>query len=170
MNAGRGPRLIDLMGIVLGYVLAAVLVRALFPSAARDPGSARVFVVLLLEYAWMGLAMSGPVVLAIDRREDRGPLGPPRYTWAERSWLVIGMYWIALTLLIAPARLRPDPRLGAMPVVGALLLVGGVAYAGAGPRRKGPREAAPPRWTHRAGLGLVLAWPLAWAGLVLLSL
>ena len=119
MSAPRGPRLIDLMGVVVGYVLAAILVRALFPSAAREPSSARVLVVLMLEYAWMGLAMSGPIVLAIDRREDRGPSGPPRYTWAERSWLVIGAYWIALTLLIAPARLRADPRLGAMPVVGA---------------------------------------------------
>lgn len=169
MSAPRGPRLIDLMGVVVGYVLAAILVRALFPSAAREPSSARVLVVLMLEYAWMGLAMSGPIVLAIDRREDRGPSGPPRYTWAERSWLVIGAYWIALTLLIAPARLRADPRLGAMPVVGALLFVGGVAYAGSGPWRKGVRASVPPTWTHRMGLGLVLAWPLAWAGLVLLS-
>ena len=37
------------------------------------------------------------------------PPRPPRYTRAELAWIVIGGYWIALTLFVVPARSIDTP-------------------------------------------------------------
>ena len=147
----------DLAALVVGYAMAALLVSAFWPRS--ETPTAGVAVVLGLAYVWLGLAMGGPLVLWIDRRAEPGPA---RYTWAELSWLLIGGYWLALTLLVVPVRMRVTPLFGVFPIVAALALRVFVR-----PRPAPATDAA--AWTHRVGVGLVLTWPVAWAALILLS-
>jgi hypothetical protein len=175
-KAVAGFHLLDVAALVVGYGLASMLVRAYWPDS-ETPG-VWVVMVIGLVYAWLGMAMSGPVVLLIRRpsrngREGSNTLEPddeeaaaPR-TWAELAWLIIGFYWIGLTILVVPVRLRgtrflDSAVLGVFPVLAAL-----------GLRFFGPRRALPPgdtsAWTHRAGVALLLSWPFAWVGLIVLG-
>jgi hypothetical protein len=156
----RSLRLLDLAALVVGYGMAALLVRALWRTSGAPTVVEALF--LAFEYLWLGLAMGGPLVLLIDRRAHPPPGGPPQYTWAELAWLLIGGYWLGLTLLVAPSRLPVNPLLGVFPIVGAL------ALRLFGRRRPVPTTNRPP-WTHRVAIGLLLTWPLAWADLILLS-
>jgi hypothetical protein len=158
----RNLRLLDLAGLVVGYGMAAILVKALWPGSIGE--SPAVLAVLGLEYSWLGLAMGGPIVLLIDRRPypDRSD-APARYTWAETAWLLIGGYWIGLTALVAPAKLPVHPLFGLFPIVAALFL-----RIFGRPRRPPDRD-EPPAWTHRVAVALIVSWPLAWAALILLS-
>ena len=62
----RGLRLHDLLGLVVGYSFAALLARSFWPGSQRaDPVVA---VALGIDYVWLGLAMSGPILLLLDRR------------------------------------------------------------------------------------------------------
>jgi hypothetical protein len=175
MSGGKGTsgfHLLDTAALVVGYSLASLLIRAYWPESGA-PG-AWVVMVIGLVYAWLGMAMSGPVVLLIRRPsptpsdpapDDEAPPAPR--TWAELAWLIIGFYWIGLTVLVVPARMRgsrllDSAFLGIFPVIAAL-----------GLRFFGPRRALPPgdtsAWTHRAGVALLLAWPFAWVGLIVLG-
>src|SRR4051812_7248020 len=109
MSAGGDPRLglhlVDLVGLIVGYSLASLLVRAFWP-AVEGPGITGLFI-LALAFLWLGLAMSGPVLLFGHRRGAREPGGANAHgsqtqTWAEMAWLIIGFYWIALTILVVP--------------------------------------------------------------------
>lgn len=160
----RGLYLLDLLALMVGYGLASLLVRAFWPSG-EPPDAGRV-VAIVLVYAWLGLAMSGPVVLAIHRRDagDGASEAPSPRTWAELAWLIIGFYWIGLTILVVPIRLAQAPLrdatvLGVFPILaaGVVRLVGPVPRGG------------DPGWTHRAAVGLLLAWPFAWVALILLG-
>jgi hypothetical protein len=73
----RTLRLIDLTGVVAGYSLAALLIRA-FWHAGESPTP--VMLAIGLVYLWLGLAMSGPIVLLLDRRArpESRPERPPR--------------------------------------------------------------------------------------------
>jgi hypothetical protein len=62
----RHLRLSDLTALIMGFGLAALLVRA-FGARAAQPTYA-VATVLSFVYLWLGLAMSGPLVLVLDRR------------------------------------------------------------------------------------------------------
>ena len=62
----RGLRLHDLVGLVVGYGMAALLARAFWPRSR--PLSGIPAAALGLELLWLGLAMSGPIVLLLDRR------------------------------------------------------------------------------------------------------
>ncbi len=69
----RGLKLHDLAGLVVGYGLAALLARTFWPRAepiAGAPGLALAF-----EFSWLGLAMSGPIILLLERRAAAPP-GP----------------------------------------------------------------------------------------------
>lgn len=167
-SAPRGFHLLDLTALVVGYSLAALLVRAFWPY--DEPPPIPSYVVLGLAYAWLGLAMSGPVVLLGRRRaaatEDDQDAAPTR-TWSELAWLIIGFYWIGLTMFVVPARL-PATRtldsafLGLFPILAAVVL-----------RVSRPRLPAEsrgePDWTHRASVGLLLTWPIAWVAMILLG-
>ena len=165
---GRRLRLLDLAALVAGYGLAALLARACWP-AWRTPTLA-VWIALGLEYTWLGLAMSGPIVLLFDRRaaSPRGAGGDAdglaRLTRAERAWLALGAYLIVMTLLIVPARLLGN----FLPIGGLLQALVAVALLRYGPAHRA--EAPGPTWTHRTAVGVLATWPLAWATLILLSL
>ncbi len=160
-------RLIDITAIIVGYALASLLVRAFWPST--DDVGFGVGLAIFILYAWLGMAMSGPIVLLTSRKEkskDPDAL-PTNRTWAELAWLVIGFYWIALTMLVVPIRtpthrLRDSAILGLFPILAALVI-----------RLLGPTVTGipigEPTWTHRAGLGLLIAWPFAWLALILLG-
>jgi hypothetical protein len=175
--------LLDLAALVVGYSLAAMAARTLWPAGVTPRGP--VIVVFLLGYTWLGLAMSGPFVLlrrsgaraASDletaRRPRRAKIGrpiaiepdpPELYTRAEMAWLMIGGYWIAAAVLVIPTRLptRSAPILGLLPILAAGLLW---VLGSSRPRH----DAGKPPWTHRVAVALLATWPLAWLALILLT-
>jgi len=161
--------MLDLAALVVGYGLAALLIRAFWPPM-RDL-SPEVGVALGLGYLWLGLAMSGPIVLQLDRRaappdeeeaRSRG-VRRSRYTKPELAWLTIGAYWIVVAIFVAPARLGGG-FWTMIAVVQAVLALSCGAY-GQTARPRGDEVT----WTHRAAIGLLLTWPLAWIGLIILS-
>jgi hypothetical protein len=184
--ARRGLRLLDLVALIVGYSLAALLIKAFWPASAT--GSFFVAAGLAIEYVWLGLAMSGPFVLLLDRRRqpqsdlhaprrrrrlgqpigavlEPAPRDPPaRYTGAELAWLLIGGYWIGLTIMVVPAKL---PRASA-PLLGLLPFLVAAVLSLIGPKR--PRaERGGPAWTHRTAVILLLLWPIAWIALIALT-
>jgi hypothetical protein len=183
MNSQRPDRrrrfyLLDAAALVVGYSLASLLVRA-FGSALDNPSVGTVFV-LGLAFLWLGLAMSGPVVLLGHRRgpdtnggDDDGPppdsdLPAPR-TWAEIAWLIIGFYWITLTVLVVPARLHStrvldSAFLGLFPILAAIALRILRPSGVFGPAPAGVRD-----WTHHVAVVLLVTWPFAWVAMILLG-
>ena len=172
LTARRGFHLLDLAALVVGYSLASLLVRAFWPAdGTADP---RIVVALGLEYLWLGLAMSGPVVLLFHRRPDPTATAeaedsdqPVKRTWAELAWLIIGFYWIGMTVLIVPVRLR-ETRLFDSAILGVFPIAAAFALRFIKPRRASAHD-QPPAWTHHAGVGLLMAWPIAWIALILLG-
>ena len=67
----RGLRLHDLVGLVVGYGMAALLARSFWPGSRPLEGVPAV--ALALEFLWLGLAMSGPILLLLDRRGGSSP-------------------------------------------------------------------------------------------------
>jgi hypothetical protein len=159
----------DVLALVVGYGLAALFFRAFWP--ARGLSSAVLAPAAAL-YVWLGLALSGPILLlrrpAADLPADPAPLpNAGSNTWAEWAWLFVGCYWIVLGLVVIPARLR---MFGA----GDALVFGIVPIAaGLGFRLIGAEAAAAARrttnWTHPAAVVLLLSWPLAWGCMVFIG-
>jgi hypothetical protein len=161
----QGPKLIDLSALVVGYGLAAMLMKAFWPATRELPG-AQLFVAGIL-FLWLGLAMAGPILFLLNRpsateQESPETAQPPQRTWAEWTWLLIGSYWIFLTILVVPAMLRVDPMLGVLPILFAILA------RLLAPQRRWPTIDIPP-WTHSTAIGLIWTWPIAWGALVLLG-
>ena len=175
VGVGNGPDRVNLMdaaAVVVGYALASLLVRAYWPENNR-PSFWEVLVIGLV-FGWLGLAMSGPVVLMIRRPAPVSPGDddrPEPCTWAELAWMIIGIYWIGLAMLVVPlrmngSRLMDSAALGVFPVLAALVL------RVVGPRQRWARarpRGDEPAWTHRAGIGLLVTWPFAWVGLMILG-
>lgn len=158
----------DMLGMVVGYAMAAALFRAFWPSRAIPLWVLAAAAVL---YAWMGLAMSGPVLLTRRRSEaedspSESP-GPspaaaptrPTHTWAELIWLFVGIYWTALGLFVLAVRMpsfrTPDAMLfGLLPFSAVLARAIDLKQRGAA-GLEGP-------WTHVVAIGLLWTWPVAW--------
>ena len=174
MNSERGPQgfhLLDAIALVVGYSVASLLVRAYWPrNETPDVWAVAVFGFV---YVWLGLAMSGPVVMLIrtpkSNSEDFDDNPPEPRTWAELAWMLIGFYWIVLTILVVPVRVEgtrflDSAFLGVFPVAAALgLRFFGMKVA------KGFAGQSRPSWTHRVGVGLLWTWPVAWMGLIVLG-
>lgn len=164
----QGLHLLDLIAMVVGYSLASVLVRAFWP-AMTDP-SYPGFCMLGIAFLWLGMAMSGPIVMLGHRRPAPEPADsdmPEPRTWAELAWLIIGFYWIGLTILVVPVRLHQtrvldSAVLGVFPVLAALGLR---VFRPATNARGGPRR----YWTHEVAIGLLVTWPFAWVALIILG-
>ena len=165
-----GFRIRDLAGLVVGYGLAGFLLRS-FRPVFETQGVAE-SVALGAFYLWLGLAVSGPFVLILDRR---GPAPPPRvpttnpssrYAGEEMAWLGIGGYFVAIALFVVPSTQHRTPweTILAVQFFAAFWL--GPWWARRNSRRK--PEAHAPRWTRTAARVVLLTWPLAWLLLVLL--
>ena len=163
-----GFHLLDLIAVMVGFALASMLTRAYWPDSGV--GSVWEFLVVIPVFAWLGVAMSGPVVLMIRRPPPRisdDDDRPGRRTWSEIAWLIIGFYWIGLTILVVPsrihgARILDSAILGLFPVLAAV-----------GLRIFGPKElhgkGGESAWTHQAAVWLLLMWPFVWVGMIVLG-
>lgn len=162
----------DILAVVVGYGMAAVFFRTFWPAGGPPTW---VLAPATILYLWLGLALSGPVLLLRRRTPDQtvgepGTALPPptvgTHTWAEWAWLFVGIYWIVLGLFVIPARLHEfrwsDVLLfGLVPILVALVL------RLMGPRAPGERSTS--IWTHFAGVGLLATWPVAWACIIILG-
>ena len=163
--------LLDAVALVVGYGLASMLVRSYWPHSSPPSFWEGVFITVV--FVWVGLAMSGPLVLLIrrpatanDGRENRDR-PPIQRSWAELAWLMIGAYWLAMTILVVPWRMHGLRSLdgafvGLLPIVFALLTF---IFGPAALRRTSEDRA----WTHAAGIWLIIAWPIAWVALIVLG-
>lgn len=167
-DSQRRFHLLDVVALVVGYGMAALLIRAFWPSAGRE--SLAVLLVGGVVYLWLGLAMSGPVVLYQHRREPGDPASARRvHSWAELAWLVIGFYWLGLTALVVPMRMR-NARLLDAGVFGLFPILAALAIRAFRPRKPRDDSASPkPEWTHYTAIGLLATWPVAWAALIILG-
>ncbi len=186
-------RLIDLTGLVVGFGLASLLIRGVWPMATTP--DLVTGAVLALEYLWLGMAMSGPIVLLFDGRARPAPanrptrtlisdrnalatppdppgrsaasreLPPSRYTRAELAWLSIGAYWMGMAAFVVPSRTSVLP----MPLFGFFQVLAALGLWVLVPKRRHAPEARQ-AWTHRAAVVLLATWPLAWGAMILLSL
>ena len=167
-NRRPGFHLLDLIAVMVGFALASMLTCAYWPD--QGVGSIWEVLVLVPVFGWLGFAMSGPVVLMIRRPPatiSADDERPGRRTWSEMSWLIIGFYWIGLTIVVVPARIRgtrilDSAILGLFPVLAAL-----------GLRFFGPKElhgkGGEHAWTHQAAIWLLLLWPFVWVGMMVLG-
>ena len=132
----------DFLAVVVGYGMAALLCRAFWPASRPSPvlGVPGIGV-----YLWLGLAMSGPIIML--RRASAPATGPVgngphqahrrliQHTWAELAWMLIGIYWIVLSLFVIPARLS-EFKLGDMILFGLVPLAVALGLRLLGPRPK----------------------------------
>jgi hypothetical protein len=184
----------DILALVVGYGMAALLFRAFW--RARPSWSILGLPGAVL-YLWLGLAMSGPIILLrrklarpVARSDEAAPVdavenalapgaapaasragnpaaGASGSTWAERAWLLIGAYWIVLGLVVIPARLH-EFKLGDVILFGLAPIVVAIGLRVLGPATaQGPLAVR--AWTHAAAIGLLATWPLAWACLIILG-
>ncbi len=166
-------QLIDLAAMVVGYGLAAVLFRAFWPQS-HVPAALGLFAVGF--YVWLGLAMSGPLILLRHRQarpvdpggtQSAQPATSTARTWAEMAWLLIGVYWIAMGVFILPIRLHSF-RFSDTILFGLVPLVAGLVLRVFGPRIR-PRGRDHGSWTHQVAVGLLVTWPLAWVCLIVVA-
>jgi hypothetical protein len=88
-------------------------------------------------------------------------------TWAERAWLLIGIYWVVLGIFAIPSRLR-EFRLGDVVLFGMAPVVVAIGLRLLGPAApQGPN--ALQRWTHAGAIALLVTWPVAWVCLIMLG-
>jgi hypothetical protein len=164
-----GFHLLDASALVVGYGLASMLLRAYWSGS--EPPNVVELAVTVVAFTWLGLAMSGPVVLLIRR-----PVDPPTEdheaepgarTWAELAWMIVGFYWIGMTILVVPIRMN-GTRFHDSAILGLFPVLAAVYLWIASPAKNRPSGGAAV-WTHRAGVLLLLTWPFAWIALIVLG-
>lgn len=114
-NAPRGLRLIDLAALVAGFSLAGLPIRTLLPVSVAPNLAEALFPGF--EFLWLSLAMTGPLVLLIDRRTAPDSGQDSRYTRTEPVWLLIRRLLDRPDLagLADETAVRPDARHPARP-------------------------------------------------------
>jgi hypothetical protein len=172
-------QLLDVTALVVGYGLAAVLFRAFWPTAGL---TVPLGVFAAGFYLWLGLAMSGPLLLLRhaphpEPLAEESTIPPaasherrptPSRTWAELAWLLIGVYWIVMGVFILPFSLQSF-RFGDTVLFGLVPLGAGLAFRLFGPSPPTARDRRPAPWTHHAAVALLASWPLAWLCLIVLG-
>jgi hypothetical protein len=159
----------DILALVVGYGLAGLFFRAFWPASGPTPWFLAPAMAL---YAWLGLALSGPVLLlrrgpgvqsiSVERPAALPP-GAGVHTWAEWAWLFVGCYWMVLGLFVIPARLHSF-KTGDVLLFGLVPILAALVFRLVGPAATPARPASD--WTHPAAVWLLLTWPVAWGCLV----
>jgi hypothetical protein len=165
-------RVQETLALVVGYGMAALLFRAFWPTSV--PATLLGLPMLAL-YIWLGLAMSGPIILlregpeTAESTEAQQRARPAAVrTWAEWAWILIGIYWIVLGLFVIPGRLHDFQLLDAV-LYGVVPILVALAFRFLGP--SSPRMGTGSRrWTHCVAIGLLATWPIAWLCLILLGM
>jgi hypothetical protein len=152
-----GLRLHDLFGLVFGFSLAATLLRSF--RAEFEPFVFLQGLMLLISFVWIGTAMSGPIVILLDRQRTS-----PR-SRSEIAWCLIGIYFIGLTLIVVPYRNQETPwaMLTLVQFVGAAIILGWLLSdrnSQVTPKQIGRS------WTTSVSKWLIFTWPLAWLALL----
>ncbi len=163
--------LVDSLALIVGYGMAAELFRACWPSSPPSPALSVPGVAL---YLWLGLAMSGPTLL-LWRGLARPAAPPPgtltshpgRASWAELAWLLIGIYWIALGLVVIPARLHGFHFADTM-LFGLVPFIVSLGFWLCRPKRSSDWQPSQ-TWTHTTAVALLATWPVAWVCLIVLG-
>ena len=188
---GARLHLSEILALVGGYALASLFFRAFWPSTGL--GATR-GVAAAASFAWLGLAMSGPLIL-IQRgrfRKTSRHAGEPasRRTRMETAWCLIGAYWIAIGLVGIPLIRR---GLMGVDLLFWVLMFPAVISIIIPPRPRkasredssgladehldshlndsGPitREGESGRWTRGAAIVVVATWPAAWGCMIALT-
>lgn len=161
----------DIVALVVGYALAALLFRAFWPATVP----AMLFCLPVLLYVWLGLAMSGPIILlrTSPRTHERtlaqhGNRQTTSRTWAESAWILIGSYWIVLGLFVIPARLHDFKLMDAV-LYGVVPVLVAIGFRLLGPAPS-PTEAGTTPWTHLIAVGVLATWPVAWVCLLVVGI
>lgn len=158
----------EICAVVIGYGMAAIFFRAFWPAASPPTWVIAPAVVL---YLWLGLALSGPILLFRRRADEErtGQASPApttdsgTRTWAEWAWLFVGGYWIVLGLFVIPNRLHSF-RAGDVLLFGLLPVLAALLFRRIGAAPAGGRPV--PLWTHAAAVWLLATWPVAWGCMV----
>ncbi len=117
--------------------------------------------------------MSGPIILLRSGpRPD--PFGQHRSvnsltasrTWAESAWILIGIYWIVLGLVVIPARLHEFRLIDAV-LYGVVPILVAIGFRLLGPSPSLAGSGTP--WTHFVAVGLLATWPVVWVCLMVLG-
>lgn len=161
-----GLRLRDMIGLVVGYGLAALLIRSILPSFQTATfGSIIVFGFL---YLWSGLAMSGPIVLSTARHaalpDDGIARSEPRsrFSRGESAWILIGCYLIATTIFVSFVRHGRFDFFFVLLCSEVALALGLVSLIRFRPTDRDRASTAAPSWTEFAARLMLATWFPAW--------
>jgi hypothetical protein len=158
--------ILDVLGLVIGYGMAALFFRAFWPIQGLHPALAVPAIAL---YLWLGLAMSSPAlllrVLPDHSRTDISDRG--NRTGSELAWLWIGIYWIIMALLVIPTRLTQFRAIDT--ILLAVLPFASIVVARIVKPAHNETTNPEHRWTRQAAVVLIITWPLAWLCLMILG-
>lgn len=193
----RAMHLLDLVCLIIGFGLASLWVRAFWRAPDVLPVVWLPLIGLL--YVWLGLAMSGPIVLLLQRRRagqasepggERHLTGsPPR---AEDGSVAVpaGQAYSGTTPEPgAPLRTRAEVAwlaIGAYWIGMTLIVIPSrvhdtpLAFIAVFqivaalalwviPRRPILEAGKGGSWTHQAAILVLVTWPLAWVAMIVLS-
>lgn len=155
--------LLDIVGIVIGFALAARICRGEFRRIVESQSVGAVLIAGLT-WVWLGVVLSGPLIIGVRwfrvNRRVRLRLG-------ERLWLCLGVGWlvIAIVRMLGPLAGEYSRELaycsaaGLSAVTPMLLLWALPVVAGS----VGEYESEPASgWCNAAGMAIALTWPLGW--------
>jgi hypothetical protein len=163
LSEAGGFTVLDGAALVAGAAVSAVHVRGAIRGELIGPG----WVVLLGTFFWVALTSAGPF-LYLFRRYLRPFPGHPRV--GDRLWAVLGLPWLATTLLQTPPNpavdtLRPSADLLTVTLAGGIGMAAIIAVAVVwgnwvvvSPQKASQTFSGP--WTNRVGLILAIAWPI----------
>lgn len=156
----RSVTLTDLIGIVVGFSVAAYIYRGTI-LAVFDAGAIGLTVVAAIALAWLGTVIAGPIVL-FTRHMQFGRR--TKLSAGESIWGVLGLMWLAVGLARS---LRPiDPI-----TMANVSSMAAAAAAGLAPlflvlhwrlERARLRPGGPYTWCHHVGVFCSAAWPAGW--------
>lgn len=156
----RRITVLDLAGLIVGYATAASIYRS--TVLAQHPFSELALsVVAAIAFAWLGLVLSGPIVLglrSLQRTAESRRSGP------ESIWGILGLLWYAVAVARWLRFLDPDSLTNLASFLAAAAAAVAPLFFVIHWRSERKRMIAADRstWCHHAGLLCAAAWPAGW--------